>query len=158
MFRSSRPEVFLAKGVLKICSKFIGEHPCRSVISIITLWHGCSPVYLLHIFRTTFSKNTSGWLLLNVVVSYVGFSRLFLHSKIFPSGLQLYWKETQTQVFSCENCENSYLEEHLWTTISGFIRHALELHVEGQKADKISDLWQLMANLHLFYFWLNLYC
>ena len=34
MFRSSRPEVFLAKGVLKICSKFTGEHPCRSVISI----------------------------------------------------------------------------------------------------------------------------
>ena len=32
--RSSRPEVFLGKGVLKICSKFIGEHPCRSAISI----------------------------------------------------------------------------------------------------------------------------
>ena len=28
--RSSRPEVFLGKGVLKICSKFTGEHPCRS--------------------------------------------------------------------------------------------------------------------------------
>ena len=27
-FRSSRPEVFLRKGVLKICSKFTGEHPC----------------------------------------------------------------------------------------------------------------------------------
>ena len=33
-FRSSRPEVFLGKDVLKICSKFTGEHPCRSVISI----------------------------------------------------------------------------------------------------------------------------
>ena len=32
--RSSHPEVFLKKGVLKICSKFTGEHPCRSVISI----------------------------------------------------------------------------------------------------------------------------
>ena len=32
-FRSSRPEVFLVKGVLKICSKFTGEHPCRNVIS-----------------------------------------------------------------------------------------------------------------------------
>ena len=30
----------------------------------ITLWHRCSPVNLLHIFRTPFSKNTSGWLLL----------------------------------------------------------------------------------------------
>ena len=42
---------------------------CRNVISIklqsnfieITL-HGCSPVNLLHIFRTPFTKNTSGWL------------------------------------------------------------------------------------------------
>ena len=28
MYRSSRPEVFLGKRVLKICSKFTGEHPC----------------------------------------------------------------------------------------------------------------------------------
>ena len=33
-YRSSHPEVFLGKGVLKICSKFTGEHPCRSAISI----------------------------------------------------------------------------------------------------------------------------
>ena len=32
--RSSCPEVFLRKGVLKICSKFTGVHQCRSVISI----------------------------------------------------------------------------------------------------------------------------
>ena len=30
----------------------------------ITLRHGCFPVNLLHIFRTPFPKNTSGWLLL----------------------------------------------------------------------------------------------
>ena len=30
----------------------------------ITLWHRCSPVNLLHIFRAPFSKNTCGWLLL----------------------------------------------------------------------------------------------
>ena len=28
------PQVILGKGVLKICSKFTGEHPCQSVISI----------------------------------------------------------------------------------------------------------------------------
>ena len=27
--RSSHPEVFFEKGVLKICSKFTGEYPCR---------------------------------------------------------------------------------------------------------------------------------
>ena len=34
IYRSSHPEVFLGKGVLKICSKFTGEHPCWSEISI----------------------------------------------------------------------------------------------------------------------------
>ena len=59
------------KGVLKVCSKFIGEHPCRSVISIrlysfigIRFRHGCSPLNLLHIFRTPLYKNPSGVLLL----------------------------------------------------------------------------------------------
>ena len=32
--RSSRPEVFLRKSVLKTCCKFTRKHPCRSVISI----------------------------------------------------------------------------------------------------------------------------
>ena len=68
--RSSHPEVFLGKAILKICSKFTGKHPCRRVISIkllcnsieITLRHGFSPVNLLHIFRTSLYKNTSGGL------------------------------------------------------------------------------------------------
>ena len=75
VYRSSSLEVFLGKGVLKICSKFTGEHPCRSAISKklqsnfieITLRHGCSPKNLLHIFRTPFSKNTSGRLLLSLI-------------------------------------------------------------------------------------------
>ena len=62
--------MFLIKLVLKICNKFTGEHPCRSAISIkllcnsteITLRHWCFPVNLLYIFRTTFPRNTSGWL------------------------------------------------------------------------------------------------
>ena len=28
LFRSCHPQVFIGKGVLKICSKFTGEHPC----------------------------------------------------------------------------------------------------------------------------------
>ena len=74
VIRSNSPEVFLGKGILKICSKCTGERQCRKVISIklqsnfieITLQHGCSPVILLHNFRTPFSQNTSGWLLLKV--------------------------------------------------------------------------------------------
>ena len=51
-------------------SKFSGEHPCRSAISIklfyncieIALRHGCSPVNLVHIFGTRFPKKFSGGL------------------------------------------------------------------------------------------------
>ena len=82
LFGSSQPEVFLEKAVLKICSKFAGEHPCRSVISIkllcnfieITLQHGCPPVNLLHIFRAPFIKSTSGWLLLIIPMESIEFS------------------------------------------------------------------------------------
>ena len=42
----------LRKDVLKIGRKFTGGEPCTSVIKI-TLCHGCSPVNLLHIFRTS---------------------------------------------------------------------------------------------------------
>ena len=62
--RSSRPEVFLRKGVLKICSKFTGEDPSQSAILIKLLYnfiktilrHGSSPVNFLHIFRTCISQ------------------------------------------------------------------------------------------------------
>ena len=105
--RSSHQEVFLKKVDLKICIKFTGEHPCRSVISIkllcnfieitllhvcspvnlcsfieITLLHGCSPVNLLHIFRTSFTKNTSGRLLL---VNPLQLLSLDFHNHWFPS-------------------------------------------------------------------------
>ena len=59
--------VFLWKGVLKICHKHTGEHPCQSAISVklksniieITLRRGCSPVNLLHTYRIPFPKKTS---------------------------------------------------------------------------------------------------
>ena len=77
-FRSSHRETFLGKGVLKICSKFTGEHSCRNAISIkllcnfieITLRHGRSPVNLLHIFRTPFLKSTSGRLFVSLLYQW----------------------------------------------------------------------------------------
>ena len=61
--RSIHPEMFLGKGVLKICCKF-------------TLRYGCSPVNLLHIFRKPFLKNTSGWLLLDCFCSHISNNQL----------------------------------------------------------------------------------
>ena len=76
--------VVLVKNVMKICTKFKEERPCRSVISIkflrnfieITMRHGCSPVNLLHIFKTP--KNTYGGLLL-VIVKFYYFLTSFWH-------------------------------------------------------------------------------
>ena len=73
-YRNNRPEAFLGKVVLKICSEYTGEHPWRSTISIkllcnfieITLRQGYSPVNLLHIFTTPFLQKTTGRLLLHM--------------------------------------------------------------------------------------------
>ena len=74
--RSRPPEMFLGKVVLNTCSKCTGEHSHRSVISIklqsnsieITLWYGCSPVNMIHIFRTHFPKNIFGGLHLVLLI------------------------------------------------------------------------------------------
>ena len=80
MIRSSPPGVFLRKGCLKICSKFTGEHPCQILISVtlqrsfieITLWRRCSPVNLLHIFRTPFlGTSISGCFCINEQTIYM---------------------------------------------------------------------------------------
>ena len=65
---SHHPEAFLGKCVLKIYRKCTGEYPWRSAISIkllcsfieMTLWHGCSLVNLLHIFRNLFIRTALG--------------------------------------------------------------------------------------------------
>ena len=70
--RSSPTDVFLGKGVLKMCSKFTGVHSCQIVISIklqsnltkIKLRHEYSPVSFVYISRTPFPRNTFGGLLL----------------------------------------------------------------------------------------------
>ena len=51
--RSSPSELFLGKGFLKICSKFTGEHPCRSAISVKLL---CNFIKFAAYFQNTFSQ------------------------------------------------------------------------------------------------------
>ena len=73
-YRSRHTEMFLRKDVLKICSKFTGEHSSQSVISIkllcsfieIELWHVSSAVNLLRISRIPFPRKTAVWPLLHI--------------------------------------------------------------------------------------------
>ena len=89
-YTSSQLEVFLGKGVLKICSKFTGEHSCRGAISIklqsmprcdfnkvakLLYWTRTSALVLSckfakHLFKTPFLENLSGWLLLLLVIEH----------------------------------------------------------------------------------------
>ena len=59
-FRSSPSEVLLGKGVLKICSKFTGEHPCRSAISIKLqqLYWNCTLAWMFSCKFAAYFQNT----------------------------------------------------------------------------------------------------
>ena len=82
-FRSSLPEVFLEKGVLKVCCKFTGERSCWNEISIKLLcnfialqlyWnHTSAWVFSCKFaayFQKTFLENTSGGLLLLFIIYF----------------------------------------------------------------------------------------
>ena len=57
--RSSRTEVFLRKGVLKICSKLTGEHSCWSAISIKLQWDHTSAWVVSCKYAAYFQNNVS---------------------------------------------------------------------------------------------------
>ena len=94
------------KGDPKNSAKFTGKHLCQTEATLqrcswekvlqsnfieITLRHGYSAVKLLHIFRTPFPRNTSGWLLL---------ARASFLTKLQASVLQFYQKwDSDTGVF-----------------------------------------------------------
>ena len=88
----------------------------------ITLRHGSSPEDLLHIFRTSFSKNTSGWLLLNLLITLI-LIKLY-NFQFYTRQEQLYQKEIPTQIFCCEICEifkNTCFKEHQRTNPSALL-------------------------------------
>ena len=67
-FRSSHPEVFCRKGVLRNFAKFTEKYLRQSLRPATLLkkrvWYSCFPVNFEKFLRTLFSQNTSGRLLL----------------------------------------------------------------------------------------------
>ena len=75
LLRSSRPEVFCKKGVLKNFEKFTGKHLCHSLFfnkvaglrpaTLLKkkLWHRCFPVNFSKFLRTSFVREHLRWLL-----------------------------------------------------------------------------------------------
>ena len=149
IFRSSPPEVFLGKDVLKICSKFTGEYPFRSVISKklfctfveITFRHGCSPVNLLHIFRTPFPKNTSGGLLLIFGgVFWRGLFHRFLKTSLID---QL----VITELMNHPSMTDNYLNDKI-TIFSNILKYtgSISENIEGNNLEQLNiQLYQNMT-------------
>ena len=67
----------------------------------IALRHGCTPVNLLHIFRTPFSKNTSGWLLWTFPQIITSMSKSFclFHISVDPSISSYNFRRNQLKMF-----------------------------------------------------------
>ena len=106
--RSSHPEVFLRKGVLKKCSKFTAEHPCRSAISIKLLCNGTSKWFI-----TSFESA------LILIMLFKSIGPTCSVKKVYACNFIK--KETLAQVFSCVFCEiskNILFTGHLWATAS----------------------------------------
>ena len=80
--RSSRPEVFLIKGVLEMWSKFTGEHLCRGVISIKLLCVFDFPLtrfkFCTHTIVQKFSSHWKFWISSYFILSNGDLDPLFL--------------------------------------------------------------------------------
>ena len=71
-FRSSRPEVFCQKFVLRNFTKFTGKHMCQvlrpglrpATLLKKRLWHRCFTVNFVKFLRTPFFKEHLWWMLL----------------------------------------------------------------------------------------------
>ena len=113
-FRSNHPEGFLRKYVLKICSKFIGEHPCQSVISTKLLYYvldlHCEKIQIIWQFRIS--------LILLWMSNYrsLQWKHNSIDLELFGTGFSVYFspgpatilKKTLVQVFSNEFCLHSH--------------------------------------------------
>ena len=82
-FRSSHQRCSMQKGVLRNFIKFTGKHLCQSLFfnKVVAsglqhyqkkrLCHRCFPVNFVKFLRTSFSQNTSGRLLLSILLLFL---------------------------------------------------------------------------------------
>ena len=88
-----KPQKQPFRGVLTKCAENMQQIYRRTLMPRcdfnfikMTVRHGCSSANLLHIFRTSFPKNTSGGLLLRVLIGSISYNaqiKLMIRSKFF---------------------------------------------------------------------------
>ena len=119
LFRRSHQRCSVKKGVLKTFANFTGKHLCWSLFLITLLVF--RPATLLKRYRSSHQRCSIKKAVLKNFAIFTGkhLCRSLFFIKL--QALQLYQKETPTQVFFCEYCEifkNTYFEKHLRTTAS----------------------------------------
>ena len=90
-YRSSNPEVILGKGALKICSKFTGKHPCRSVISKKLLRKGKVNISELNLSKTKEIRKFKFYFQgreIEIVKQYIYLGFSFIPLENIPSNLK----------------------------------------------------------------------
>ena len=109
-YRSSRPEVFYKKGVLRNFVNFTGKHLCQSLFfnkvaglrpaTLLKnrLWHRCFPVNFAKFLRTLFFTEYLQWLLLFLDFFFISLCVLLCNSKLFFM--------TVTMIFRIEQYDN----------------------------------------------------
>ena len=153
--------MFRVKDVLKICNKFTEEHFCQNVISIKllcnfiekTFQHGCSPVNMLHIFRTSFPKNTSGRLLLPYNDFFIiprGLTFVLAHSGCFSSfsSFSSSPKSSNSTFLSC--CGLFYIPLYLFEVHFSCSNNKLLAHI-SDKSTSYVFAWTHFLFLSLFF-------
>ena len=113
----------------------------------IALRYGCSPINLLHIFRTSFLKNTSGWLLMVILVCkkhvlfYVNISSI-ISLEILNKDIDNYWKNVNL-ILSLE-------EHHIWYQKLDCIHYLSLFSVYSLKSGyKQAQVLQNQIDIHL---------
>ena len=112
----------------------------------ITLWHGRSPVNFLHIFRTPFSKNTSGGLLLDSLTTFslnkTGRQKMLLNYFCFSQSSR---KDVDAQIVNSDvfYCFSTYLLRVL--IVSCFLEIKWQIFL-SQLCDTKSDLINCVLN------------
>ena len=70
----------------------------------IALRYGCSPVNLLHIFRTPFPRNTSGWLRLTVATLRLSSKILLFSVRRMSASIGEIWLRIRSKRFRFSFC------------------------------------------------------
>ena len=116
LYRTSHQRYFVRKGVFRNFTKFTGKHLCQSLFfnkvaglrppTLLKkrLWHRCFPMNFVKFLRTPFLQNTSGRLLLPILIP--GKKTVFCEKNFFV-------QNRLASAHSMETCKRIFFTEHL---------------------------------------------